>query len=239
MPESRGSDILAILPLRAGSKGLAKKNLLPLAGKPLYRHTLDQALRVVGRCVITTDIAEILDAEPPEGCTVIERPAELAADGTPMDPVLLHLFDTLERDGALPGTAVLLQATSPLRRDEDIRAAIDLHAGGAFELVMTVTEADSSILKYGFLRDGRFEAVSKPDYCFENRQDLPQVIRPNGAVYVFSPEVFRANGGMSIRSIGAAMMPEHLSIDIDSEADLKAAEEVLLRTRPPSYREAV
>ena len=240
MPEIAATRKLAILPLRAGSKGLAHKNLLPIAGKPLYRHTLEQALRVVGKCVITTDIRELLDAEAPEGCILVERPADLAGDRTPMNPVLAHVFDQLERDGILSETAVLMQATSPLRRDEDIRAAIDLHAGGDFDLVMSVTAADSGILKYGFLEGGRFEAVSRSEYCFENRQELPRVVRPNGAVYVFSPETFRVNGGLATDSIGAVEMPEARSIDIDSEADLKAAEEILLRSRSAiSFREAV
>lgn len=222
---------LAILPLRAGSKGLPRKNLVPIAGKPLYRHTLDQALRTVGRCAITTDIPEILNADAPEGCIVIPRPAYLADDKTPMAPVLLHLFDQLERIGRLPDTVILMQATSPLRRDEDVVAALDLHAKKGFELVMSVTNADPSILKYGFLRGGRFEPVSQPEYCFQNRQALPQIVRPNGAVYVFSPQLFRQSGGFPTRSIGATEMPQAFSIDIDREADLRAAEDMLLRSR--------
>lgn len=224
------SGTLAILPLRAGSKGLPGKNLLPIAGKPLYRHTLDQALRTVGRCAISTDIPEILNGDAPEGCIVLPRPAHLADDKTGMAPVLLHVFDQLERTGLLPETTVLMQATSPLRRDEDVFAAINRHAEGGFDLVMSVTSADSGILKYGFLKGGRFEAVSRPEYCFQNRQELAQVVRPNGAVYVFSTPVFRRNVGFPTRSIGAIEMPQTLSIDIDGEADLRAAEAILLRS---------
>lgn len=231
MSDSIPSSALAILPLRAGSKGLPRKNLLQIAGKPLYRHTLDQALRTVGRCAITTDIPEILNADAPEGCIVVPRPAHLADDKTPMAPVLLHLFDQLERIGQLPDTAVLMQATSPLRRDGDVLAAMDLHAKEGFDLVMSVTSADAGILKYGFLKGGEFEAVSRPEYCFQNRQDLPQVVRPNGAVYVFSTQLFRRTGGFPTRSIGATEMPQALSIDIDREADLRIAEEILLRSR--------
>lgn len=231
--------MMAILPLRAGSKGLPNKNLLPIAGKPLFRHTLEQALRTVGRCAITTDIPDLLRADAPEGCTVIQRPVELAGDRTPMDPVLSHLFDQLEQTGPLPATAVLLQATSPLRLDKDISAAIDLHATGRFELVLSVTDADSGILKYGFLNKGRFSAVAEPEYCFQNRQALPKVVRPNGAVYVFSPASFRRNGGLATRSIGAVPMPQARSIDIDSEDDLKAAEAILRHLPAASQRRAV
>jgi len=239
MPRATASGTLAILPLRAGSKGLAKKNLRPIAGKPLYRHTLDQALRTVGRCAITTDIPELLSGEVPDGCIVIERPEELAGDRTPINPVLAHMFEQLESAGELPETAVLLQATSPLRLDDDVRAAIDLYEKGDFELVMSVTSADSGILKYGFLDGGRFDAVARPEYCFENRQDLPQVVRPNGAVYVFSPETFRRNGGLATQSIGAVEMPVARSIDIDDEDDLKAAEAILRQLSAASQRKAV
>ena len=216
--------IMAAIPLRAGSKGLPNKNLLPLDGKPLYRHAVDQALRVVGQCVITTDIAELHKAEMPKGCMVVERPEALAQDTTPMTPVLSHLFNELEQSDALPETVVLLQATSPLRSDEDVQGAIDLYAQGNNELVMSVTETDAGVLKYGFINDGQFTAVSRPEYCFYNRQSLPDLVRPNGAVYVFSPQVFRKNGGLSTSSIGAVEMPQSRSIDIDSAADMNLAE---------------
>ena len=231
MPGGKPADTIAILPLRAGSKGLPGKNMRPLAGKPLYHHTLDQALRTVGRCLVTTDIAELLDAEVPNGCVLLTRPPHLATDRTPMASVLTHVFDELERSGPLPKTAVLMQATSPLRRDEDIEAAVDLHAKGSFDLVMSVTATDSGILKYGTIDGGRFEAVSRPEFCFQNRQDLPRVVRPNGAVYVFSPAAFRRNGGFPTRSIGAVEMPSERSLDIDSDTDLNAAEEALRRVR--------
>ena len=218
---------LAVIPLRAGSKGLPNKNLLPLDGKPLYRHAVDQALRVVGQCVITTDITELHKAEMPKGCLIVQRPQALAQDTTPMTPVLSHLFSELEQKNSLPQTVVLLQATSPLRSDSDVKNAIALYETGNDELVMSVTEADAGVLKYGFLNDGKFTAVSRPEYCFYNRQNLPDLVRPNGAVYVFSPQVFRTNGGLSTNSIGAVEMPQSRSIDIDNAADMKLAEAML------------
>lgn len=228
MRESLFRDTLAIIPLRAGSKGLRRKNLLPLAGIPLYRHSVHQALRVVGECIISTDISEILSGNPDSACQVIERPAELAQDNTPITPVMMHLFESLKRVNRLPKQAILLQATSPLRRDEDIHNAVRLFKTGEFELVMSVVKTDSGILKYGFTENERFIPISRPDYCFSNRQSLPEIARPNGAIYVFSPDTFLKNGGMPTRSIGSIEMPEAFSIDIDSQADLDAAEEIML-----------
>ncbi len=221
-------DIMAILPLRAGSKGLPGKNLRPIAGKPLYRHTVDQAMQVIGHCVISTDSAGVLMARLPKGCQLIPRPAHLAGDTTPMAPVLTHLFQQLHEQGALPKTAVLLQATSPLRRNQDIENALALYDQGRFELVMSVVKTDPGILKYGFADGDRFTPLADPEFCFANRQSLPGVVRPNGAVYVFSPERFMETGSLATRSIGMVEMPEVHSIDIDTLADLNAAEALLL-----------
>lgn len=224
MPDELSKDILGIIPLRAGSKGLPGKNLRPLAGKPLYLHSVEQAIRVLGRCAITTDIAEVLTSRPRRSCRLIPRPVNLAGDETPMAPVLMHVFEYLAQRDALPATAVLMQATSPLRRDEDIAKAVDLYQTGKFELVMSVVKTDPGILKYGFVESGHFKPVSRPEYCFSNRQSLPEMVRPNGAVYVFSPKKFMERGGLATQSIGALEMPEECSIDIDSAGDLQHAE---------------
>lgn len=224
MPAELHEDNLAIIPLRAGSKGLPGKNLRRLAGKPLYEHSLEQALRVVGRCAITTDIADVLMSRPGKQCRLIPRPADLAGDETPMTPVLMHVFEYLSQRGTLPETAILMQATSPLRRDEDIRTALDLYRSGQHSLVMSVVKSNPGILKHGFVEDGCFRPVSRPEYCFSNRQALPGIVRPNGAVYVFSPAEFLQRGGLATQSIGAVEMPEECSIDIDTAGDLQHAE---------------
>lgn len=234
-------EILPILPLRAGSKGLPDKNLRMLAGQPLYERTMDQALRISGRCVITTDIPEILGAKLPSAVRVVHRPARLATDDTPMTPVLLSLFDSLAQEGRLPDLAVLLQATSPLREDADIVQAVTRYRQGDLDLAMTVTRTDPQILKYGMLDENRFHPVSLPQYCFANRQDLPDVVRPNGAVYVFSPQWFVSNSGFVTERIGAVEMPADRSLDIDGSHDLDAAEAAIQQSKREAFscREAL
>jgi CMP-N,N'-diacetyllegionaminic acid synthase len=80
----------------------------------------------------------------------------------------------------------------------------------------------------------RFVPVSRPEYCFTNRQSLPEVYRPNGAVYVFSADWFLINGGLATHSIGALVMPPEQSQDIDTEADFRLAE--ALFSAPSSER---
>ncbi len=218
---------VAIIPARGGSRGLPGKNLADLAGKPLWRWSLDQA-REAGatRVILTTDIAEILAAPPDDDLTLIERPSDLADDSTPMAPVLLHAL----ADDALKGeTIALLQPTSPLRSAEDIRASVSLFEAGGHDLVMTVTEADRGVLKYGVMEGESFSVMRNPAHCFSNRQSLPPVYKPTGAVYVFNRDWFIENGGFETDRIGAVQMPAERAADIDTEEDLRRAGEFLSR----------
>jgi N-acylneuraminate cytidylyltransferase len=223
MAEPSGrSGTVALIPLRAGSAGLPGKNTRPLAGRPLYRHAVEQA-RAAGlaRVLISTDIAEILDAPTEPGVTVCHRPAELASAAAPMDAVLRHV---LARDLTGPARVVLLQATSPLRQAGDIAAALDLHRQGGFDLVLSATRADASVLKWGRARGAEFVPLSDPAHCFANRAELPPVYRPNGAVYVFDADWFRGSGTLAGGRIGMVEMPPDRAADIDSAADFAAVE---------------
>ena len=214
---------LPIIPIRKGSKGLRDKNITLLAGKALYLYSVEQALRLFGQCVISTDIPSVLKADLPGNCLIIKRPDELSQDTTPMDDVLLHVLDELAKTDLTPELCILLQATSPLRLDEDVQKAVAFYKKNDFELVKSVSPVEPGFLKFGSIgHDGEFIPVSKPKYCFANRQDLPQMVRPNGAIYVFSAKTLTANGGLATPSIGA-IQTEH-SIDIDVQDDLQRAE---------------
>lgn len=216
--------LVAIVPARAGSRGLKNKNLRSLAGVPLWERAVRQGLEAgADKVVVTTDIEELLRHEM-EGVSFVRRPSALAGDDAPMAPALIHALEHAVPEGA---RVVLLQATSPLRSIEDIKSAIQLFDMGAYDLVKSVTKTASSILKYGTLEEGRFVPVSDPAYCFSNRQSLPQVMRPNGAVYVFERDWFLRNSGFVTENIGAVEMPEERSHDIDNEQDFRRAEEIL------------
>jgi N-acylneuraminate cytidylyltransferase len=125
------------------------------------------------------------------------------------------------------GVVVLLQATSPLRRSADIRGAIDLFATGGYGLVMSVTEADRGVLKWGRLDGHRFVPLSAPEHCFANRQSLPPVVRPNGAVYVFDAARLIGTGSLAADTVGVVTMPPERSHDIDHLNDFEQAERLL------------
>jgi len=214
-------DLIAIVPVRAGSKGLPGKNLCKLAGVPLWERAVEQG-RAAGasQVLVSTDAAEILAAPVTADMSVLKRPDALCRDETPMAPVLIHALQSLPG----PARVVLLQATSPLRSTGDIRQAINLHETGRFDLVKTVTPTNPAVLKYGTMDGDRFEPMREPAFCFSNRQSLPPVMRPNGAAYVFDKDWFLENQGFVTDSIGAVVMPEGRSLDIDTEADFLRAE---------------
>ncbi len=214
----------AIVPLRRGSRGLPGKNTRLLAGRPLYRHSVDLALAAGARqVVISTDIPEILEAPQPPGVVLVARPAALCEDEVPMAPVLVHALQAAR----VEGTVVLLQATSPLRSHADVQDALRRFATGAHDLVMSVTAADRGVLKWGTVDNGRFVPLSKPEHVFSNRQSLPPVVRPNGAVYAFDAQAFLVRGGFASERIGAVEMPAQRSHDIDTLTDFELCERLL------------
>jgi N-acylneuraminate cytidylyltransferase len=214
----------AVIPLRAGSKGLPGKNTRGLAGKPLYRHAVDLALAAgASRVILSTDIPELLTAAVPPGVQTLERPADLCGDAVPMAPVLMQALQATK----CAGTVVLLQATSPLRQVDDVSAALALFETGQFELVMTVTDADRGVLKWGRTEGERFVPLSDPAHCFSNRQSLPPVVRPNGAVYVMNAQWLLAHGSFVSDRIGCVQMSPERSLDIDTLADFERCEVAL------------
>jgi N-acylneuraminate cytidylyltransferase len=214
----------AIIPLRGGSKGLPGKNTRLLAGKPLYRHAVDLALAAgASRVLISTDIIEVLNADLPSGVTTLHRPNALCGDTVSMAPVLLHALQTEKVSGAV----VLLQATSPLRVMDDVQAALRSLSSGEFDLVLSVTEADRGVLKWGQIEDGRFVPLSRPEHCFANRQSLPAVYKPNGAVYAMQAQWFVDNQGFVTQRMGSIVMPPERSHDIDNLPDFERCEALL------------
>ncbi|SEH23363.1 acylneuraminate cytidylyltransferase family protein [Rhizobium sp. NFR12] len=219
------SDVIAIVPARGGSKGLPGKNIMNLAGKPLYRHSVDAALAAgISRVFVSTDIDEIIDDSLPEQVSVLRRPASLAGDDVPMRDVIL---DILKRQQVASSIVVLLQPTSPLRQAEHISAAIEKFESSEWTLVMGVCEGPSSVLKWGTVEGDKFIPISDARFCFANRQSLPTVVRPNGAIYVFHSNQFLSDGDFNSDAIGLVLMTQAQSLDIDTLEDFERCQKAM------------
>jgi len=218
------SNFVALIPARSGSKGLPGKNVRMLDGKPLYWHSVQQALLAgASKVIVSTDIPQILNAEHPEQVELIHRPENLAGDDVPIERVIAHALSA----ASVRGATVLLQPTSPLREPEHILAAQGMFITNQFGLVMSVSETDSKVLKYGIIKDGEFCPLAENSYLFANRQNLPQAYRPNGSIYVFDAQRFLRDGRFDSNKIGAFLMPPQLSTDIDNEEDFRNCEKFI------------
>lgn len=121
-------EVLAIIPVRAGSKGIPNKNIKPLAGNPLVFYSIEAALnsKYVTRTVVSTESSEIKKIAQSFGAEVIDRPKELAQDETKTAPVMLQVLAELETQNYVPDVVVLLQATCPLRDSKELDEAFEL-----------------------------------------------------------------------------------------------------------------
>lgn len=219
---------IAFIPLRAGSKGLPGKNTKVLNGKPLYQHTMEAALSTeVKEIYISTDINEILHADLPPRIKIVERPNYLATSEASMEEVLM---DFLVNSLCSRKNVLLLQATSPLRCANHIREAHKLFSDLKYDLVMSVTEMDQALLKSGHVENSYFIPITRAEYLFANRQSLPQIYKPNGAIYVFNSQWFERNGGFSTERLGAYIMDKEFSWDIDDDNDFQKCSEILKNT---------
>ncbi|ASS73952.1 acylneuraminate cytidylyltransferase [Tumebacillus algifaecis] len=222
--------VLAVIPARGGSKGVPRKNIRNLAGKPLLAWAVEagQASQYIDRVILSSEDEEIIAVAKEWGCDVpFIRPQELATDETPgIDPILHALEE-------LPGYdyVVLLQPTSPLRTTADIDSCIEQLVRADAPCCVTVTEpAKSPYWMYTLQEDGRMEPLIPGDTA-TRRQDLPPVFALNGAVYIAKTEWLKETKSFLAAGVTAHVMPSERSFDIDTEIDLFLAEALLNRER--------
>jgi len=218
-----------VIPARGGSKGILRKNLAPLAGRPLLAYTTDAALASgrLTRVVVSTDDDEIARVSRQFGVEVpFLRPQRLAADDTPMLDVLIDLVAALQAgEDYTPDLLVLLQPTSPFRRSEHIDGAVDLLTSSGADSVVTVLPVPhqftpSSIMS---LEGDRLVAWAEGP-APTRRQDKPLLFARNGpaVLAVRTPIVTDARSLYGADTRGLVMSRAE-SFDIDDAFDLELA----------------
>jgi CMP-N-acetylneuraminic acid synthetase len=224
---------LGVIPARGGSKGVPGKNLRVLGGRPLLAYTADAArhARRLGRTVLSTDDAAIAAAGRALGLDVpFTRPAALAADDTPMLPVLVHAVDEMSRAGFTADTVVLLQPTSPLRTGAHVDAALALLESTGADSVVTVVEVPHQFSPVSVMAlDGGRLRPYLPGPAVTRRQDKPRVFARNGpAVLAVRVATLRA-GSLYGDDCRPLLMDPEASVDVDGPADFDYAEFLLSR----------
>ncbi len=222
---------------RGGSKGLPRKNVLPLAGKPLLAHAIEAALgsRHLERVYVSTDDAEIAAVARQYGAEVpFVRPAEFSGDSAPEALAWLHALDAIERiEGRRVDVFVSVPATAPLRTSEDVDAVIEALMSSDADVAVTVSESRRNpyFSMVTIHDDGIARVVMGKDRAVMRRQDAPVCYDLVPSAYAATPEFVRRGVSVLQARLKAVPIPADRAVDIDDELDLQIAELLLSRRR--------
>lgn len=220
---------LGLIPARGGSKGIPRKNVRKLAGEPLISHTIEAARssKHLDRTVVSTDDREIRAVCEEAGAEVpFLRPAELATDSAPMEPVVEHAVTYLEDEEAYScDTVVLLQPTAPLRQSRHIDEAVERHGESGRTTLISVCEDHS--YRWEEREGGALQLNYTGDAS--RRQDKSTEYVENGAIYIVDTETFLDQKDLRSGSVELFEMAGEDSVDIDTEFEFWLAEMILRR----------
>lgn len=218
---------LAIIPARSGSKGLKNKNIKLLDGKPLIAYTIEAALKseIFTDIIVSTDSKEYKDIAESYGAWVpFLRPKELSEDKTSTNDVIENVLMTLEKMGKIYNNFMILQPTSPLRDEVDIKAAFDLFINRHANSVVSMCECEHSPLLTTQLDDKKRLDGFLSDFNCSRRQDFNKFYRLNGAIYLVNADYFIQYRDFYNNNSYAYIMDLHRSVDIDDINDFNYAE---------------
>jgi len=217
----QGKTILAIIPARGGSKGIPKKNIIMMAGKPLIAWTIEEAKKskYIDRLILSSEDIEIIKVAKEWGCEVpFVRPVDLAQDDTPGIEPILHAIDTLKEKYDY---VVLLQATSPMRLVDDIDGCIETCVLSKSQSCVSVVEVKQHpYWMYKIDTTGCLSPFIGQTNEIHRRQDLPPMYILNGAVYVSESVLIGKNRSFLTPFTKAFIMSKKRSLDIDDTVDL-------------------
>lgn len=222
--------MLIVIPARGGSKGIPRKNIKPLHGRPLIHYSIDVACALApdSHIILSTDDDEIRRVAEETGLPVpYRRPEALATDTAGSREVILDAMDWADRNGIEYDKVVLLQPTSPLRTADDVRRCVEKYTPD-LDMVVTVTPAACNPYYDCFETrpDGTLH-VSKGEGLYTRRQDAPKAWQFNGAVYVINPESIRRMPLGEFPRRVPVEMPRSRSVDLDTPLDWMLVEKLM------------
>jgi CMP-N-acetylneuraminic acid synthetase/spore coat polysaccharide biosynthesis predicted glycosyltransferase SpsG len=218
-------NVIAIIPARGGSKGIPRKNVRLLNGKPLIAYVIETAKRVknIDKVVVSTEDEEIASVSKQYGAEVIMRPPELSTDEVPLDPVIDYTVKRIEENFNV-NIVVTIQPTSPLLKTETLEEIINKVQ--AEDLDTIITAVDDRHLAWNKI-DNQFV----PRYTKRvNRQYLPSEFRETGAVFATKREFVTENNRIG-NNLSLFEVDKYESVDIDSPLDWWVAEKLLRRKK--------
>ncbi len=222
---------LAVVPARRGSKRLADKNLLALAGKPMLAHTIEgaRASAVFDEVVVSTEDAEIAAQAARFGASVHDRPADLAGDLVSATDVCLDVLEARRRAGEAYDAVVCLQPTSPLRSAEDVRESWKVFRDSGADFLVSVTPIDPHYFHWALHRQGPWWEMFFGDRFLLERSLLPPVLRPNGSIKIGRVEPLRARRNFFGPRLAVYQTPAERSLHVAERSDFDYAAFLLSR----------
>ncbi len=214
--------VVAVIPARAGSVGVPRKNLRTVGGVPLVARAVASARAAsrVDRVVVSTDGAEIASAASAAGADVVMRPPELSTGTASSESAVLHALDVLAERGVDPAVVVLVQATSPFTRPDDIDLAVERVCSGECDTVFAAVRTHAFL--WGADAAGRVRGLNHDPAFRPMRQDREPQYQETGAFYVMDAAGLRRFGLRFFGRIGVALIADPM--DIDTEHDLLVAD---------------
>lgn len=219
---------LAIIPARGGSKGIPRKNVKLLCGKPLVAWTIEaaRAAESIDRLVVSTDDREIAAVSRKFGAEVTMRPAEISGDRASSESALLHVLQTLNvEEGYRPDIVAFLQCTSPLTKPEDIDGTVRVVSEGGCDSAVTMTAFHHFVWRQD--KQGHLRGVNHDPSKRLTRQEREPEFLEVGAVYALSTEGFLESEFRFFGRVGKYLIPRERAFEIDEPQDWPVVEALI------------
>ncbi len=215
------SATVAIIPARGGSKGIPRKNLVEVCGKPLIAWSILQArnARDIDSVWVTSDDEDILAVAASFGANPIKRPAEISGDQATSESAWLHALDAIEGSGIPVGLVVAMQATSPIRESADLDGGVKMLRERGFDSLLSVAEVED-FFTWRIADDGGAESINYDHRHRKRRQQIEKRYLENGSFYIFRPDLLRRENNRLGGRIALFVMDRHKMFQVDNPSDI-------------------
>ena len=218
---------IAIIPARAGSKGLPGKNTALIEGKSLVQLAIESALSIpeITRVVVTSDDVSVQKIALDLGAEVVVRPAELAQDNSPIESAILHALAEIHLDTTPTDVLIVIQPTSPLRDKQLLATSVsNFIKNGSQGSVFGVVEVEHHPAKMLVVNGEFVVPFTKVEDLSAPRQQLDRVVRQSGSIYITNLQQFLSLGTLFINPVRWVAVSSAEAIDIDTAQDLALAQ---------------
>ncbi len=221
--------ILAVIPARGGSKGIPRKNIYPLLGKPILEYTIECiiAAAVCEDIVVSTDSNDIMDvAQNYKQIVVVPRPTDISGDTASTEDALIHALNYMKEFYNKEYDAVMtLQATSPLRKVETVRAFKEQYEQNYREYDAMLTLHENRVDHWIRNDNGNFERLYP--YASRRRQERKPLYMENSCIYITSVTSLMETKSVLGHKVNGFVISEEEGMDINEPIDIKIIESLM------------